>query len=172
MKNENERMQDSEFNELSDAAWRRPLTPKEQARLREHLAGKPLARAQWEEEMGLTQALDHLPQVPASSNFTAQVLRAVERERARQGWWQRFDLNAWLPAGLVPRVALGAAMVCVSLLTIREYQEAQRKQMARELASVSRLAALPPMDWLQNFETIDRLNKVKVADVDLLAVLQ
>ena len=72
----------------------------------------------------------------------------------------------------MPRLALGAAMVCVSLLTIREYQDIQRKQMARDLASVSRLAALPPADWLRNFDTIDRLNRVKVADEDLLSALQ
>ena len=44
--------------------------------------------------------------------------------------------------------------------------------MARDLASVSRLAALPPVDWLQNFDTINGLNRVKVADDELLLVLQ
>jgi hypothetical protein len=44
--------------------------------------------------------------------------------------------------------------------------------MGRDLANVSRLAALPPMEWLQNFDTINRLNRVKVADDDLLLVLQ
>jgi hypothetical protein len=48
----------------------------------------------------------------------------------------------------------------------------RRAQEAREVASVSRLAGLPSIDWLENFDTINRLNKVKVADDDLLTVLQ
>jgi hypothetical protein len=167
-----ETMQNPEFYELIENAWRRPLTPEEQARLRAHLAGEPQARAQWDEEMALTRALERMRPAPISSNFTAQVLQAVGRAPARRGWRERFDFNAWFPEGWMPRTALGLAMVCVSLLTIREYQDAQRKQMARELASVSKLAALPPVDWLQNFDTIDRLNKVKVADEDLLTVLR
>jgi hypothetical protein len=34
------------------------------------------------------------------------------------------------------------------------------------------MAPLPPMGWLEDFETINRLNKVKVADDDLLIALQ
>ena len=53
-----------------------------------------------------------------------------------------------------------------------KYQAVHRAQVAREVASVGRLAALAPMDWLKDFDTINRLNKVTVADDDLLAVLQ
>jgi anti-sigma factor RsiW len=172
MNNVDENMQNPEFNQLIDAAWRRSLTPEEQGRLRRYLAGHPLARAQCDEEVALTRTLNRLAPAPISSNFTARVMQAVERAPARRTWLRRLDLDAWLPAGWMPRLALGAAMVCVSLLTIREYQDIQRKQMARDLASVSRLAALPPVDWLRNFDTIDRLNRVKVADEDLLSALQ
>ena len=47
-----------------------------------------------------------------------------------------------------------------------------RARMARELAGVSRLAALPPMEWLKDFDTINGINQVKVADDDLLAALE
>ena len=47
-----------------------------------------------------------------------------------------------------------------------------RARVARELADVGRLAALPPMEWWKDFDTINRMNKVKVADDDLLAALQ
>jgi hypothetical protein len=67
---------------------------------------------------------------------------------------------------------MGAAMVCVGFLSFHGYQAAQRAHAARELASVSRLASLPPMGWLKDFDTIERLNKVQVADDDLLAALQ
>jgi len=63
-------------------------------------------------------------------------------------------------------------MVCCGVLSFREYQAVHRAQMAHELASVSDLAALPPMEWLKDFDTINRLNKVSVADDDLLAVLR
>ena len=48
----------------------------------------------------------------------------------------------------------------------------RRAHEARAIASVSRLAGLPSIDWLKNFDTINRMNKVKVADDDLLTVLQ
>ncbi len=48
----------------------------------------------------------------------------------------------------------------------------RRVQEARAMASVGALAGLPSIDWLQNFDTINRMNKVKVADDDLLTVLQ
>jgi hypothetical protein len=44
--------------------------------------------------------------------------------------------------------------------------------MARQFAGVNGLAALPPMLWLKDFDTINRLNKVSVADNDLLAALR
>ena len=69
-------------------------------------------------------------------------------------------------------LAVGAAMVCLSLLTVREYQIVQRQKMARDLASVGSLAALQPVDWLQNFQTIENLSRVQVADDELLQVLQ
>jgi hypothetical protein len=112
--------------------------------------------------------LDRLPPAPVSSNFTALVLQAVQRAPARPAWRRRFDPASWLPAGWVPRVALGATMVCLSLLTVREYQTIQRQRMARDLASVGSLASLEPVDWLQNFQTIKNLNRVQVAPDDAL----
>jgi anti-sigma factor RsiW len=172
MNNVDDNMQNLTSEQLRESVWRRPLTPDEQAQLRRRLAGHPEARAQWEEETALTRGLNRLPPAPLSSNFTARVMRAVQRPPARRVWLGRFDFASWLPAGWRPRAALGAAMVCLSLLTIRQYQSIQRQNMARDLARVSRLAALPPVDWLQNFDTIARLNRVKVADEDLLLALE
>lgn len=172
MNNVDINMQNPEFDRLMDSLWRRPLTPDQEAQLRQHLASHPQARAQWDQELALTRALNRLPPAPISSNFTPRVMQAVQCPPARRPWQPRFDFASWLPSGWRPRLALGAAMLCLSLLTIHQYQDFQRKQMARDLASVSRLAALPPVDWLQNFDTINRLNRVKVADEDLLLVLQ
>ncbi|MGD1083562.1 MAG: hypothetical protein ABSA47_02285 [Verrucomicrobiota bacterium] len=172
MKDMDANMQNSKFQELTDSAWRRPLTPDEQAQLLRHLGDHPLARAQWEQDAALTRHLNRLPPAPISSNFTARVMRAVQRPPPRRSWLGRLDFASWLPSGWMPRAAVGAAMVCLCLLTIRQYQIIQRQNMARDLARVSRLAALPPVDWLQNFDTIARLDRVKVADDDLLYVLQ
>jgi hypothetical protein len=172
MKNVDANMNNPELQPLAESAWRRPLTPDEQAQLRRHLAQHPEARAQWEQEAALTFNLNRLPPAPISANFTTLVMRAVQRPPARQSWLRRVDFASWLPSGWLPRAALGAAMVCLSLLTIRQYQIVQRQNMARDLARVSRLAALPPVDWLEDFDTIARLDRVKVADEDLLVALQ
>jgi anti-sigma factor RsiW len=149
------------------------LTPPELARLRQCLAAHPELQGRWEEEAALDRLLHRLPAARVSSNFTARVMQAAQHAPARSGW--RRWLASWPPAPAMwlPRCALGAAMVCVGLLSFRGYHQlAQRAQAARDLASVSRLAALPRMEWLKDFDTIERLNKVKVADDDLLAVLQ
>jgi hypothetical protein len=169
----NEDMPNSDSQELIELAWRRRLMPDEQARLRQYLAAHPQARSQWECQAALTRGLNRLPPAPVSSNFTALVLQAVQRTPVRPAWHRHLVLASWLPAGWVPRLALGATMVCLSLLTIREYQTIQRQQrMTRDLASVGQLATLQPVDWLQNFHTIENLSRVQVADDTLLEVLK
>ena len=164
MMNVNDDMQSG----LIEAAWRRRLTPEELARVRQYLAKHPEAGAQWESDLALTRALNGLPAAPVSSNFTALVLQAARKTPRRRGWWRQLD--EWFPEGWRPRLALGTAMVCLSLVTIREYQALQRQQMAREL--VGRLASNQPVDWLKNFETIQSFDRVQVADNELLEVLQ
>ena len=122
----NDDMPDSLSQELAELAWRRSLTPDEQARLRQYLAAHPQARCQWEGEAALTRGLNRLPPAPVSSNFTALVLQAVQRAPVHPVWRRRFDPASWFPRGWMPRAALGATMVCLSLLTVREYQTIQR----------------------------------------------
>jgi hypothetical protein len=63
-------------------------------------------------------------------------------------------------------------MVCCGLFSFHEYGTLRRVQMAREVAGIIREPGLPSIDWLENFDTIDRMNKVEVADDGLLMVLQ
>lgn len=172
MNSVNDDMPESVAQELTELAWRRSLTPDEQARLRRYLAVHPQARGQWECEAALTRALNRLPPAPVTSNFTALVLQAVQRAPARPAWRRRLDLASWLPAGWMPRLALAATMVCLCFLTVRECQILQRQKMDRELASVGSLAARQPVDWLQNFQTIENLSRVQVADDGLLQALR
>jgi anti-sigma factor RsiW len=165
-------MQNTEYQKLKEASWRRPLTAAERARLREWLSAHPEALESWEEEAALNGLLRRWPGAAVSTNFTARVLQAAQRLPAKPAWRRRLEMFPWLPAGWVPRAALAAAMVCSGLLSFHEYEALRRTREAQAVASVSRLAALPSIDWLENFDTINRLNKVKVADDDLLTVLQ
>jgi anti-sigma factor RsiW len=172
MNNVNDDMSILDSERLAELAWRRSLAPEQQARLREFLATHPEARASWELEAALARALNGLAPAPVSSNFTALVLQAVQRAPARSAWRRRLDLASWFPAGWLPRAALAVTMICLSVGTALEYQTLQRQKMARDIASVGALASLQPVDWLQNFQTIEKLNRVEVADDVLLQVLQ
>ncbi len=105
-------MNSAEFEHLLEMARRRPLTPEEEARVQSHLAASPSDRNAWEEEVGLTRLLHELPDAPLASNFTAQVLLALEhkgsvrRPKPRALRW--FGLHrpalraAWSPSGPCP----------------------------------------------------------------------
>jgi anti-sigma factor RsiW len=170
MKQEN--MKNTDYQKLKEASWHRPLTTVERAWLREWLATHPEEQESWEAEAALNGLLRRLPSANVSSNFTARVMQAAQRTPTKPVWRLRLDMFPWLPAGWMPRVALAAAMVCSGMLSWHEYMALHRTQEAQAVASVSRLAALPSIDWLENFDTINRMNKVNVADDDLLTVLQ
>jgi hypothetical protein len=165
-------MQDAEYQNLTETSWHRPLLPGERARLRELLAAHPEWQEAWREDAALSGLLRKWPAAAVSSNFTARVVAAAQCVPAKPAWRRRLELFPWLPEGWVPRAALGAAMLCCGLLSFHEYEAVRRAQQARAIASVSRLAGLPSIDWMENFDTINRMNKVKVADDDLLTVLQ
>ena len=73
-------MTDQEFTRLRETSWQRPLDPVEDARVRAYLAANPAAQRDWELESELTQLLARVPNAPVPSNFTHQVLAAVDRE--------------------------------------------------------------------------------------------
>ncbi len=157
------------YQQLKELAWRRPLHPDEQARLETFLAANPEGRGDWELDLQLTRQLGQLPSAPVSSNFTARVMQAAMRPAPVQktGWLQRLALPRWLP-----RYAMVMALVALAGLSVHQYQTLQNSRNARDLAQVTRVAALPEMDWFQDFETINRLSQVQVADNDLLTTLQ
>ena len=78
-------MNDKRNERWRELSWRHSLPPAERERRRAWLADHPESRAEWEVEAGLTEALDRLPNVPVSSNFTSLVMRQIEREGLRQG---------------------------------------------------------------------------------------
>jgi hypothetical protein len=167
-----ESMQDAEFKNLREMSWRRALTPTERERLRELLAARPDWRASWDEEASLNALLRRMPTVAVSTNFTARAVEAARRLPPKRAWQDWLEFPNWLPTGWAPRLALGCAMVCCGMISSHEYESFCRAQEAQRVIGASRLAVLPSIDWLENFDTINRMNKVKVADDDLLTVLQ
>jgi len=165
-------MQDEHYQKIKEAGWRRTLSGDEEAALQKFLVAHPETRDAWGEEAALTRLLERWPAPPVSSNFTARLLQAVQSAPARSTWRDWFAPAQWLPESLAGRVAMCSMMVCLGLFSFREYQVVHRERMARELASVSHVAALPPIDWLKNFDTINGISQAKVADDDLLAALE
>jgi len=163
-------MRDEDFKKAEETSWRRRLTAAEKEEMRLFLAARPEAAEEWERDEALNRLLEQMPAAQVSSNFTARVLAAARseetkavREETTAPWFYR---NWWA------RLTAGAAMVCVGFFSFREYAAAHRAREAQEVVAASRLAALPPMEWLNDFDTIQRLDKVKVADDDLLSVLE
>jgi hypothetical protein len=170
----NANVKHADYQNLLEASWRRPLTPVEQDQLRNFLAAHPQCQATWDQDAALNRLLQRLPTAAVSTNFTARVLEAAQRLPAWSAWRWRLPLIPWVSARWLPRAVLAAAMICCGLFSFHEYQVLGLSQIARALPNVSPLAARMPIDWLQNFPTINRLNKVKVADMaddDLLVAL-
>ena len=136
-------MNESEYNALTEQSWRRPLTADEQARLDAWLTTHPQQQADWELEVTVNDLLTRLPNAPLASNFTSQVMRAVERDLAAEArQMSLFDrVKRWFrnPA---PRLAWALGL---------------------------NVASLSNPSMLEDFEAIRRLNTSE--DEELYAVL-
>ena len=167
-------MNSSEFNQLLEIQWRRRLTAVEQQRVLAHLAEHPAERERWAEEEGLKRLLGQLPDVPLASNFTAQVLQAVAKAPSRPR--SAFLIHGWKwlsPTTWARRTILASGIIGLIVLISHSYQLHTRIQLARSVAEVSRVAALPDIEILKDYDAISRLSQVPpVVDEDLLAALQ
>jgi hypothetical protein len=153
-------------NPLREQLWRRKLTDAERVGLRV----QPEMQADLETESRLSEVLACLPNAPVSSNFTARVLQAVEREGTRPhatGWnW------SWTWRVLVPRVAVAAVVVAFAGLWIRGYElNAHRAALAKKVVLMAAAQPMPSVDALKNFNAIQRMSQPH-ADDELLALLR
>jgi hypothetical protein len=157
------------FRELS---WRRRLTPVEEAELGVWLRSHPEAQAQWEAEAGLTEALRRLPDAPVSSNFTARVLAAAEREENGAAARARGQARLWpgWAGWLTRKLAFGAVVVTAGVLSYHHFQASHRAELVRSVKTLSEVASMP--DILQDFDAIQRLVSAPQADEELLKLLQ
>jgi len=129
-------MNDQEYQQLRETSWRRRLTEAEAAELQRHLTAHPELRADWDAEAGLNLALEKLPEAPAvSSNFTALVLQAVERDAAAQkreasrGWRGWRGIARWLP-----KAAVAALVLSFTFVRYEQYEAHNRMTLARNAA--------------------------------------
>jgi anti-sigma factor RsiW len=166
-------MNESDYQALVEASWRRPLTVEEQAQLDAWLATRPETRAGWERETGLNHLLGQLPDVPIASNFTSQVLQALEREVAAEArrpslaerirrWFRR-------PA---PRIAWASLLLVAAWFGYHQHQTNVQSDMAKGLTVMASVATLSDPTVLQDFDAIQRLSQSAPSDdEELFAVL-
>lgn len=164
----------SEFEKLLETRAHRPLKPDERKRLEEWFAEHPDDREIWDEEEALCGALDELPDVPMSSNFTSQVWRQIEldareAERTENGL-VRFLTGSWLK---VPRIAWACALVLALGISLQQQQTDEHERVAESIVPVVELAQLPSVEMLQDFDAITSLSEPMVSgDLELLAALE
>jgi hypothetical protein len=150
-------------NPLRELVWRRKLTDAERA----ELPREPQIQAELELESHLTDELARLPDTPVPSNFTALVLQALDREaaRPRPTFWR------WSWRVLVPRVAVGVAVMGIAGLTYQRYEFNQRARLAQNVALLAQTQPMPSVEALKNFDVIQRMSQPH-PDEKLLALLQ
>jgi anti-sigma factor RsiW len=170
-------------NPPREATWRK-LSEAKAAELQAWLSAHPEAQAEWDTDVGLTDALTRLPDAPVASNFTARVLHAVEREGTAESQtpaltlWQRWQRRwKWALAG-------AAAVAVAGLLVVHQQQDARRAELANSVVKVSSVVSLPSPAILQDFEAIRALKTTPArlrehgltgpaqADEQILALLQ
>jgi hypothetical protein len=160
--------------ELVRLSLRRELTPEEMSRLEQHFAAHPDVRAIWEDERALSRAVQSLPDVPVSSNFTSRVLQALDademreaRQSTRRNWRHHF----------LPRFAWTTAACLIALFGIQQWRTAKQEKFAKDVSfAAADLAKLPSAEVLQDFDVIREMGQVSaissISDDELLRVLQ
>ena len=164
------------YQELREISWRRKLTPEEETQLQGWLAAHPDKQAEWELEQSLSEQLRHLSNAPLSSNFTSQVMQALDTELARQEREGRGG-RSWLQwlHKLAPRLAPVslALVVAITFFVYQRGDKVEQQYQAKAIESVLSVAEanqVPSHEILADFEVIEKLPFA--ADDDLLAALQ
>ena len=164
-------------DELVELSMRRELTPEEMSRLEGYLAAHPEARVGWEEERALSRAVQSLPDVPFSSNFTSRVLQALDIEQAREARLSQSRGRDWVRR-LIPRFAWASVAVLIGVVAFQQFQTSKQEKFAKDVSfAAADLAKLPnPEILLQDFDAIQELGQISTvsasSDDELLRVLQ
>ncbi|HRI13723.1 MAG TPA: hypothetical protein PLX89_12045 [Verrucomicrobiota bacterium] len=147
------------------------LTPEVVDQLRRELRARPAEAARLEDELSLNAALGSLPPAPVSSNFVARVMAEIEREqisatRRSVPWWTRAVRIRILGT------ATAAALFAMALGGWWQTRLHHRQALAASVSAVSGAAAVPGVEWLQDFDAIQLLRtSAQPSDVELIAAL-
>ena len=118
----------------------------------------------------IRQLLSKLPETPVSSNFTARVMQAVEREEIHRP--HRWNVLAWNWHALLPRAAVAAVVLGIAGFAYQQYEAgSQRAEIARNIKQIASVKP-PSLDALQNFDAIQRMSQPAHPDEELLSLLQ
>jgi len=165
-------MNEAKFKQWLEAGWRGPLPADQQRDLDGYLAAHPHLREEWESGSRLTSTLRALPDIPVPSNFMALVESGIKAKSAPTRVARAVSLWRWLPVSPWLRAGAGLAALALALLGVREYQVRSRLQMARSVAAVSTIAAVPKIEWLENFDAIHEMAKASEVDEELVSLLR
>ena len=162
-------MNDADYEELKETAWRRKLSPAEEAKLQEWLGQNPNQQADWEAELGLNQLLGQLPQVAVASNFTARVLQELDKDSASSARHQ--NSGAWFTRWF-RRPAAGLAWAAVLMVTgwlgYHQFSKPSGVARADDLAVLVKTVGQEPA-LFEDFDAIYTLPQAD--DEELYAVL-
>jgi hypothetical protein len=158
--------QDSHFQRLREAGWRRALTAAESDEMRNWLLSHPEQDGDWESDQQITKVLRELRDVPLASNFTAQVLQGLEQEdlritRQNRGGSRFLSL---LRTGWIPKLAWGLLIVGSSIAIVHHVQFEARQELARSIASLAEIPR-PKPDVLLDFDAIHLMSKASTPDL-------
>ena len=157
-------MNQSEFDNLLQAASERDLTDGELAKLERWLAANPAEQAEWE---ALDRLLAALPDEPVATNFAARVLDEIRRAEPAldQAWWQRLLSPQFRP------IQIAAAATLAMVLGGVGYQSHLNQSRAEMAAAVAAIAEFTP-GFLADFEAIEALAQADAIDEELWAALK
>jgi anti-sigma-K factor RskA len=153
---------------------RRELNPDEERVVAQWLARNPGEVEGWRAELMLARSVRRLPDVPVSSNFTAQVLRQIGREEPgtvsrrsrRSGFW------GWLGTWRWPAVGVAAAVAVVAVTFWQIEISRSQAELNRQIAALRTMTDLPTA-VLEDFEAIRSYGESSApVDFGLLAALE
>jgi anti-sigma factor RsiW len=161
-------MTESAYQNLKEKSWAEPLSAEETAELKRYLAVNPQMQQDWDDDAALTAGLSRLPNAPVSSNFTSRVMQAVQHAEQIEGRARQSSSRGFWRRGWIPKFALAIGMLCLGTFSFHEYQLAARAKMTAEVTQFAETAPIPQLEWLKDFDTIERMSQVQVADNELL----
>jgi anti-sigma factor RsiW len=145
------------------------LSRAEELALERFLEAHQGAREELAEDLTIQRLLRELPPVTVSSNFTSLVLEQAKRSDQKAA---REEDQPGRPFSWMPRLAFAFTAVGLLGLGAWSYQQNARKEMAESVARITTMAAVPQLDWLQDFQAIQAVGAIPEVDLELSHLLE